>query len=69
MLRLSGLSMQTVRDSGGYPRMTLLICWERVSGSVTLSGVTCDAGSGIYVPYKCDYSPMKRLRTEVALWF
>ena len=43
MLRVSRHSLQKARDRVGHPRMILLICWERVSGSVTQSCVPCDA--------------------------
>lgn len=64
MLRLSGDSMQKVRDRGEYPRMTLPICWERVSGSVTQSCITNDAGA----VDKLSYSPMRRSGPQLEFW-
>ncbi len=53
MQRPSRLSMQKVRHNGGLLRKTLLICWERVFGSVILSCVACDARTLQHCSYIC----------------
>ena len=62
MPRVSRLSMQRVmtRHRSGLPRRTLLICWERVSGSVILSCAIHDARTIAFVHHQATEKLQRR---------